>query len=108
LGSDLIGEVNVIPKYYFINMFNSTIMHLEDLPMFRTTGEISQCTKFLISRVHDRRLWLDKRYPIHTEDIHMLTGLSLEGEDVSKGFQGPSNHPKKKGEISLYEKFHTQ
>jgi hypothetical protein len=37
-----------------------------------------------------------------------LTGLSLEGEDVSKGFQGPSKHGKKKGKVNLYEKFHTQ
>jgi hypothetical protein len=58
--------------------------------------------------VHDRSLWLDKRYPIHAEDIHHLTGLSLEGEDVSKGFQGSSKHEKKKGEIILYERFHTQ
>jgi hypothetical protein len=58
--------------------------------------------------VHDKSLWLDKRYPIHAEDIQQLTGLSLEGEDVSKGFQGPSKHGKKKGEVSLYEKFHTQ
>jgi hypothetical protein len=42
------------------------------------------------------------------EDIHQLTGLSLKGEDVSKGFQGPSKHGKKKGEPNLYEKFHTQ
>jgi hypothetical protein len=34
--------------------------------------------------------------------------LSLEGEDVSKGFQGPSKHGKKKGELSLYEWFHNK
>jgi hypothetical protein len=34
--------------------------------------------------------------------------LSLEGEDVSKGFQGPRKHGKKKGEVSLYDKFHTE
>jgi hypothetical protein len=58
--------------------------------------------------VHDRSLWLDRRYPIHAEDIHQLTILSLEGEDISKGFQGPRKHGKWKGEISLYEHFHTQ
>jgi hypothetical protein len=92
-----------MPKPEFINLFNSTIMNLRDLPVFGTTGEVARCTKFLISRVHDRSLWLDRRYPIHTEDIHQLTGLSIEGEDVSKGFQGPNKHGKKKGEPSLYE-----
>jgi hypothetical protein len=45
---------------------------------------------------------------IHVDDIHHLIGLSLEGEDVSKGFQCLSKHGKKKGKHSLYEKFHTQ
>jgi hypothetical protein len=35
-------------------------------------------------------------------------GLSIEGKDVSKGFQGPSKHGKKKGEPNMYEIFHTQ
>jgi hypothetical protein len=83
-------------------------MNLRDLPVFGTTGEIARCTKFLISRVHDRSLWLDKRYPIHAKDIQQLTGLSSQGEDVSKGFQGPGKHGKKKGELSLYEKFNTK
>jgi hypothetical protein len=52
-------------------------------------------------------LWLHRRYPIHVEDIHHLTELSLEGEDISKGFQGPRKDGKKKGEVSLYEKLHT-
>jgi hypothetical protein len=89
--------VKLIPKLYFINMFNSTMMHLRDLPMFRTTGEIAHCTKFLISRVHNRSLWIDKRYQIHAKDIHNLIGISLEGEDVSQWFQGLNKHGKKKG-----------
>jgi hypothetical protein len=44
----------------------------------------------------------------HVEDIHQLNRLSLKGEDISKGFQGPSKHGKKKGEVRLYEKYHTQ
>jgi hypothetical protein len=51
---------------------------------------------------------LDKRYPIHAEDIHQLTGLSFEGEDLLKGFQGPGKHDKNKGEPILYERFNTK
>jgi len=83
-------------------------MHLRDLLVFGTTGEVVQCKKFLISRVHKKNLLLDQRYLIHVDDIHHLTRLSLEGEDLSKGFQGSSKHEKKKGKVSLYEKFHTQ
>jgi hypothetical protein len=58
--------------------------------------------------VHDRSVWLDRIYPIHAEGIHQVTGLFIEGEDVSKFFQDPSKHGKKKGEPSLYERFHMQ
>jgi hypothetical protein len=75
-----------VPKPEFINLFNSTIMNLRDLLVFSTFGEVARCTKFMISRVHDIILWLDRRYPIHVEEIHQLTRLSIEGEDVSKGF----------------------
>jgi hypothetical protein len=68
----------------------------------------ARCTNFLISRVHDISLWIDQIYSIHVDNIHQLIELSLEGEDVSKGFQGLRNHRKKKGKVILYEKFHTQ
>jgi hypothetical protein len=100
MAPDGIGGMQFVPKEDFINLFNSTIMNLRDLPVFGTTGEVARCTKFLISRVHDRSLWLDKWYPIHAEDIQQLTGLSSQGEDVSKGFQGPGKHGKKKGELA--------
>jgi hypothetical protein len=80
-------------------------MNLRDLLVFDTTSEFEWCTKFLINKVHDRSLSLDRWYPIHAEDIHQLTGLSFKGEDVSKGFQGLGKHKKKKGEPNLYERF---
>jgi hypothetical protein len=82
-------------------------MNLRDLPIFGTTNEVVHCMKFLINRVHDRILWLDESYLIHAHDIHQLIDLSLKGQDVAKGFQGPRKHEKKKGEVILYEKFHT-
>jgi hypothetical protein len=107
LALDDIRGMEFVPKPEFINLFNSIIMNLRDLSVFGTTGEVVCCKKFLISQVHDRSLWLDRRYLIHENDIHQLIGLSLEGEDVDKGFQGPRKHGKKKGEVILYEKFHT-
>ena len=86
MAPDGLGGMQFVPEEDFINLFNLTIMNLRYLPVFGTTCEIARCTKFLISRVHERILWLDKQYPIHVEDIHQLTGLSFKGEDVSKGF----------------------
>jgi hypothetical protein len=69
LSPDGTKDMHFIPKNEFINLFNSTIMNLRDLLVFGTTDEIAHCTKFLISRVHDRSIWLDKRYPIHAKEI---------------------------------------
>jgi hypothetical protein len=104
---DELGGIQFLKKPEFISLFNSTIMNLTNLLVFDTPGEVARCTKFMINRVHDRSMCLERRYPIHAEDIHKLTGLSIEGEDVSKCFQGPSKNEKKKGEPSLYERFHT-
>jgi hypothetical protein len=54
------GDIQFVPKEGFINLFNSTIMNLRDLPVFGTTGEMARCTTFLIRRVHDISIWLDK------------------------------------------------
>jgi len=83
---DKLGGMQFVSKPEFINIFNSTIMNLRDLPVFGTTGEVAWCTKFLINRVHEKSIWLDRRYPIHTEDIYQLTRLSLDDKDVPKGF----------------------
>ena len=47
-------------------------MSLQDLLVFSTTGEVVRSTKFLISRVKNGSLWLEKEYPIHFDDIHQL------------------------------------
>jgi hypothetical protein len=60
-----LGGMQFVPKQEVINLFNSTIMNLRDLPVFSTIGEVARCTKFLISRIHDKSLWLDRIYPIH-------------------------------------------
>jgi hypothetical protein len=86
IAPDALGGMQFVPKPEFINLFKATIMNLMDLPVFKTTDKVAQFTKFIINRVHEKIMWLDRRYPIHTEDIHQLTRLSLEGEDVPKGF----------------------
>jgi hypothetical protein len=94
-------------KQSFLPLHDNTLMNLWDLPVFDTTGEVTKCTKFLISRVHNDTLWLDKGYPIHVEDIHQLTGLSMTGQNVSDDFQGSGKHGRKKGTLSLYELYGT-
>jgi hypothetical protein len=86
----------------------STLMNLQDLPVFGTTGE-----GWVLYQVphQSHPQWfpvVGPRIFIHMEDIHQLTGLSMEGDDVTKGFQGSRKHGKKKGEPTLYDKFNTR
>ena len=46
--------------------------------------------------------------PIHTHDIHKLTRLSMEDQDVSIALQGIGKHGEKVGKISLYDKYRTK
>ena len=40
MAPDGLGGMQFVPKLDFINLFNSTIMNLRDLPIFGTTGEV--------------------------------------------------------------------
>jgi len=83
-------------------------MSLSDLLVFDTTEEVDECIKFFIICMHNNTLWLDKGYPIHVEDIHQLTWLSMDAQDVTDGFQGSRKHGHKKGTLTLYKKYNTQ
>lgn len=83
----------------------STLLNLRGLLVFNIVGAVMQCTKFLISRVHGRSLWLDKEYPIHAVDIQRLTRLSTAGVGLSTVFQNTS---KKTGDDNYYKRYGTQ
>jgi hypothetical protein len=46
MAPDELGGMQFMPKPEFVNLFNSTIMNLRDLPVFDTTGEVVRCTNF--------------------------------------------------------------
>jgi hypothetical protein len=94
-------------KLDYIPLWDSTLLCLHDLLVFGTTGEVAHCTKFLINRMHNKSIGLYQAYPIHVWDIHILIGLSMQGQDVTEGFQILGKHGKKKGELRLYEKYGT-
>jgi hypothetical protein len=41
IAPDELGGMQFVPKPEFINLFNSTIMNLRDLPVFGTTGDVA-------------------------------------------------------------------
>jgi len=101
------GEVYVQWETSHVSLRESTIMNLWYLLVFGTIREIMHSTKFIICRIHNGSLGLDKEFPIHVDDIHKLAGLSMESEDVVNGFQGLGKHGRKKGEVNIYDNFGT-
>lgn len=67
-----------------------------------------QCTKLLASRMHGGLLWLDKEYPIHVEDISLLTRLSEGGNVVSTTFQTGAKRAKKQSKDNIYARYGTE
>ena len=51
---------------------------------------------------------MGREIPIHAEDIHRLTGLLVEGRDVSTTFQTVSKREKKVGDGDYYRKYDTK
>lgn len=82
------GDILNVFKSAFEPLCYSSLMALPDLSTFGSTGEVAHCTEFMISRVHQNAFWLDRDYPIHAQDIHKLTGFSMEGQDVTDAFHG--------------------
>ena len=80
-----IGKVITVWKPPFEPLRKYTLVFLRDLAML-DTQEILKCTKFLIEKVHGHSLWLDRSYPMYLNDIHMLKGLSIEGNNVYSTF----------------------
>ena len=67
-----------------------------------------KCKEFILSWVHgNSSLWLDREYSMHVQYIHRFTRLSMEGQDVTQGFQGAGKRGRKKDEPSLYQKYGT-
>ena len=47
-------------------------------------------TKFLVSRYHDGKIWLDQPITINARLINFITGLPLNGDLVSVKFKNPA------------------
>jgi len=75
-------------KQSFFPLHNIMLMNFRELLVFDTTGKVAKCTKFMISRVHNSTLWMEKGYFIHVEDIHQLTGLSMMGQECMRQLPG--------------------
>jgi len=89
----------------FKGLQKSKLFSLRNLPVFGTQLAAMQCTKLLASRKHGGCLWLDREYPIHTEDIYRLTGLANMGNVVSAAFQTGAKRGKKPTEDNIYTRY---
>ena len=49
-----------------------------------------EATKFLVSRYHDGKIWLDQPITINAKIINFITGLPLNGDLVPVGSKNPA------------------
>lgn len=84
----------------------SSLLNLLNVPTFGSTPAVQWCIKFLMSRVHWGKLWLDQPYPFTLDHVRDLTGISMDGAEVETAFQQYKT-TKKSGDEDLYTKHGT-
>lgn len=75
------GTKFVQPKRWAKNLYKACIMCLLDVPYLGHNPQINNCFKFLLSRLHDGLLSLDKSYAIDAKLMRTISGPSRKGED---------------------------
>ena len=73
------------------NVTATKIKSYLNAPIIDNFGTLKEeAVKFLVSRYHDGKIWLDQPITINNKLINFITGLSLNGEPVPVGSKNPS------------------
>ena len=60
-------------------------------PIIDNFGTLKEeAVKFLVSRYHDGKIWLDQPITINSKLINFITNLPLNGEPVPVGSKNPA------------------
>jgi hypothetical protein len=62
-----------------LELYNTGIMNLLDIPHFGCGKQINGCVKQLLERVHGGVLWMDRLVPINVDLITTIIGLPMDG-----------------------------
>ena len=64
-----------------VNLAQSTLLNVMNIPHFGRHQEVNACVKLLLSCYHGGYLWLDLRITVDLTLIHRITRLSMQGPD---------------------------
>jgi len=70
----------VVENPWVQNLYNSIIMTLLDIPHFACRLNNRDCNRFLLSRLHEGLLWLDKKYLVDLHVIYLISRLPTSRE----------------------------
>jgi hypothetical protein len=74
-------RLKIIPQPWTMNIAQSTILNVMEIPHFGRHQEVNMCIKILLSCFHDCYLWLDRSTTVDPVLIHRITRLSMQGPD---------------------------
>lgn len=84
---ELVTNIEVIaPQKWIEKLAHSGLLNLLCILHFARKPELNAVVKVLISCVHDRYLWLDRKIDVNMDIIHKITGLSKVGVDPTLHF----------------------
>jgi hypothetical protein len=72
---------NIIPQSWTVNLAQSTLLNVMNIPHFRRHQEVNACVKMLLSYYHGNYLWLNYRIIVDPMLINQITELSMQGPD---------------------------
>jgi hypothetical protein len=64
-----------------MNLAQSTLLNVMNIPHFGRCQEVNACIKLLLSYYHGGYLWLNYCIAVDLNLINRITGLSMQGPD---------------------------
>jgi hypothetical protein len=81
----------IVPQSWIKGIMRSTILNVMQIPHFDRHQEVSTCIKILMSCFHGGYMWLDRCITMDPTLIHLITGLSMQGPDPQKFYNGKTS-----------------
>jgi hypothetical protein len=78
----------IIPQPWTKQIMRSTILNIMKIPHFSRHQEVNACIKLLRLCYHGGYIWLDRHVTMDPVLIHMITGLSMQGQDPQEFYPG--------------------
>jgi hypothetical protein len=84
-------NLKIIPQPWNMNLAQSTLLNVMNIPHFGRHQEVNACVKIVLSCYHGGYLWLDRRITVDPTLIHRIIGLSMQGPDSQDFYLGKAS-----------------